>query len=123
MVHIMIREAFHSELPRISHVLARAFWDDNLFGDLIHPHRNEFPSDMEFYWLRRARVNFWDYTWKWLVAVAKSDDGNEIIVGVAQWARLGEGGKKMQCYWFDPRMKRYLDDPEIPFNLLSPDSI
>ncbi|KAF6530300.1 hypothetical protein HZS61_001612 [Fusarium oxysporum f. sp. conglutinans] len=58
---------------------------------------------IDLYWLRRARVNFWDYRWKWLVAVAKDKNGNEVIAGIAQWARLGEGGKKFDLWFFDPR--------------------
>lgn len=110
MANITIREARYSELPRISHVLARAFWDDNLNGDLIHPRRNEYPDDVELYWLRRGRVNYWDYTWKWLVAVSHDEKGSETIVGIAQWARLGEGGKKMRCAWYDPRKLLQVSD-------------
>lgn len=104
MAKVTIREARYFELPRISQVLAQAFWDDNLNGDLIHPHRNKFPADVELYWLRRCRVNYWDYTWRWLVAVSRDEKtGTEAIVGIAEWARLGEGRKKLQCSWYDPR--------------------
>lgn len=98
-----IRDASHGDLPRIAHVLAQAFWDDNLFGDLIHPHREEYPRDMKLYWLRRSRISFWDYRWKLLVAVDKDDRGREVVVGCAQWSRLGEGAKKMECWRLDPR--------------------
>lgn len=98
-----LRDAHYSELPEIAHVLAQAFWDDNLFGQLIHPHRAEHADDVDLYWLRRARVNFWDYRWKWLVAVEKDAEGKEVIAGIAQWARLGDGGKAMECWWCDPR--------------------
>lgn len=102
---VQIRKARYSELPSISHVLAKAFWDDNLNGDLIHPHRNEYPADVELYWLRRSRVNFWDYTWSWVVAVDhdEEDEGKEAIVGIAVWARLGDGSRVLQCPWYDPR--------------------
>ncbi|KAI5459536.1 hypothetical protein BGZ63DRAFT_415097 [Mariannaea sp. PMI_226] len=95
--------AHYSELPEIAHVMAKAFWEDNLFGQLIHPHRNKHPDDVDLYWLRRARVNFWDYRWKWLVAVSKDESGQEVIAGIAQWARLGDGGQKMECWYLDPR--------------------
>lgn len=104
MSSLKLRDARYSELPEISHVMAQAFWEDNLFGDLVHPRRSKYPRDFDLYWLRRARVNFWDYRWKWLVAVDSDVDGNEVIVGAAQWARLGEGGRKMECLWLDPRM-------------------
>lgn len=101
--NIRIQEARYYDLPRIAHVLSQAFWDDNLFGDLIHPQREKFPKDMELYWLRRARINFWDYTWRWVVAVELDTSGNETVVGIAEWARLGEGGRSLQCAWYDPR--------------------
>lgn len=103
MSEIVLRDARFSELPEIAHVMAKAFWEDNLFGQLIHPHRNEHPDDVDLYWLRRARVNFWDYRWRWLVAVGKDESGREVIAGIAQWARLGDGGKKLECWYLDPR--------------------
>ena len=103
MSGIVFRDARYSELPEVAHVMALAFWEDNLFGQLIHPHRNEFPDDVDLYWLRRARVNFWDYRWKLLVAVSKDESGREVIAGVAQWARLGDGGKELECWSLDPR--------------------
>lgn len=115
MTQIILRPARYSELPRIAHVSAQAFWDDNLYGDLIHPHRKAYPADMDLWWLRRARVNFWDYTWQWIVAVEvheaqapnkgqeKTQKQQEVLVGFAQWVRKGQGGKNMQCAWYDPR--------------------
>ncbi|KAH7194966.1 hypothetical protein DER44DRAFT_844475 [Fusarium oxysporum] len=103
MSEIALRDARYSELPEIAHIMSEAFWKDNLFGELIHPHRNKYPSDVHLYWLRRARVNFWDYRWRWLVAVAKDESGQEIIAGIAQWARLGDGGQKLECWYLDPR--------------------
>ncbi|RKK65545.1 hypothetical protein BFJ71_g17953, partial [Fusarium oxysporum] len=86
MSEIVLRDARYSELPEIAHIMSEAFWKDTLFGELIHPHRNEYPHDVHLYWLRRARVNFWDYRWRWLVAVAKDESGQEVIAGIAQWA-------------------------------------
>ncbi|KAH7202824.1 hypothetical protein BKA60DRAFT_600665 [Fusarium oxysporum] len=88
---------------QIAHIMSEAFWKDNLFGELIHPHRNEYPDDVHLYWLRRARVNFWDNRSRWLVAVATDESGQEVIVGIAQWARLGDGSQKLECWYLDPR--------------------
>ncbi|KAL7785742.1 hypothetical protein V8C43DRAFT_290872 [Trichoderma afarasin] len=103
MSEIVLRDARYSELPEIARVMAKAFWEDNLFGQLIHPHRNQYPDDVHLYWLRRARVNFWDRRWRWLVAVNKDETGREVITGIAQWARLGDGGKKLERSYLDPR--------------------
>ena len=35
MAQCVLRYARYSELPEIAHVMAKAFWDDNLFGDLF----------------------------------------------------------------------------------------
>ena len=98
-----IREAHFSELAQIAHVCAVAFWDDELFGDLIHPHRKEFPADNDLYWRRRFQVYWWDYTHRFILSTTTDPGGREIVTGIAQWARLGKGGKSMECWWFDPR--------------------
>lgn len=103
MGEIILRPVRYTELPRIATVFRAAFWDDGMFGDFIHPHRNAYPGDMDLWWLRRARVNFWDYAWQWMVAVERDENGEETVAGIAQWIRKGEGGKKLQCAWYDPR--------------------
>ncbi|KAI1841471.1 hypothetical protein JX266_012311 [Neoarthrinium moseri] len=103
MQGIQLRDAYYSEIPAIARMSTLAFWDDDLFAILIHPHREKYPGDADLYWIRRARVNFWDYRRKWLVAVDKDEKGTDTIVGVAQWERLGPGGKRMDCHWLDPR--------------------
>ncbi|KAF4455586.1 hypothetical protein F53441_2110 [Fusarium austroafricanum] len=103
MSDIVLRSAKYSELPEIARLMSKAFWEDNLFGELIHPYREKYPDDFDLYWLRRARVNFWDWRWTWLVAVSKDEKGKEVIAGIAQWARLGDGGKKLELWTLDPR--------------------
>lgn len=103
-----IREACYSDIPQMAAVLAQAFWDGGLFGEVMHPHREDFPGDVEIFWQRKLRVDIWDYRSKFLVATEKDDSssgggGKEVVVGVAEWQRLGDGGKKMECWWFDPR--------------------
>lgn len=116
MSEFVLRDARYSELPEIAHVMGRAFWDDNLFGEYIHPHRQQFPNDIDLYFLRRARVNFWDWRFKFLVAVAKNEDGREVIAGIAQWCRLGDGGKHLDLWRIDPRM--YNTCPNFLFNFI-----
>ena len=103
MSGVTLRDARYSELPEIARVMSRAFWKDVLFSDLIHPHREQYPEDVDLYWLRRARVVFWDYRWRLIVAVSKHQTGKDTIVGIAQWERLGDGGKKLECATLDPR--------------------
>lgn len=80
-----IRPAQVSDLVAASKVCARAFWNDNLFGDLIHPHRQKYPDDMHLYWLKRLRAELKDPDTHILVAIAP--DGGE-VVGLGQWIRM-----------------------------------
>jgi hypothetical protein len=83
--------------------MGQAFFDDNLFGDIIHPHRTKYPGDVNLYWIRRACLDIWKYRSAWLVAVVGDVTlGQEIVVGVAQWERLGHGGDAMECTFYDP---------------------
>jgi hypothetical protein len=100
-----IRPARYAELPAIAAALTAAFWEDELFGNIIHPRRKEFPKDNELYWLRRARVNWWDWSQRYLVAVVKDAEGRDVIAGAALWARIGERAPSgMRLAWADPRM-------------------
>jgi hypothetical protein len=101
---IQIRFARFADLQSIARVMGAAFFDDDLFGDIIHPHRKQYPDDVNLYWLRRAYVNFWNYRWRWLVAVdVDASTGKEVVVGVAQWERMGSGGDALEPPLYDPR--------------------
>jgi len=80
-----VRPATAADLVAASKVCARAFWDDNLFGDIIHPHRQKYPDDMHLYWLKRLRADLRDPDTHILVATAP--DGGD-VVGVGQWIRM-----------------------------------
>lgn len=107
MASAELREASYSDLAEVSHVLAVAFRDNNIFGDIIHPLRHAYPEDTYLWFLRQSRVAFWDYRWRWLVALDRKPSGEEIIVGCAQWHRKGKGGRSMDLWWFDPRQFQY----------------
>ena len=98
-----IRLALFSEQRELARVYTAAFWDDILFGELIHPRRKEFPEDNQLYWLRRIQVYWWDYTHHFIVSTAVDKQGNEIIAGVAHWSRMGTGGRAAGLGWWDPR--------------------
>lgn len=98
-----IRLALFSEQRELARVYTAAFWDDILFGDLIHPYRKEFPGDNQLYWLRRIQVYWWDYTHHFIVSTAIDKQGDEVIAGVAHWSRMGTGGRAAGLGWWDPR--------------------
>lgn len=104
MLKIAIRDARFKELPAAARIMTRAFWNDQIFGDMIHPLREQYPLDSDLYWLREQRVNFWNPHYKLLVAVVKDVEapGGEKVIGIAEWERLGDGAKKRERGRYDP---------------------
>ncbi|KAH8722883.1 hypothetical protein GQ44DRAFT_657805 [Phaeosphaeriaceae sp. PMI808] len=106
-VAFTLRDVKWGELPGMARIMSLAFWNDQLFGEMIHPNREKYPKDSDLYWLRDARVNFWDRHYKFLVAVTPDTEapGKEKVIGVAQWERFGEGAKKLGLdrAEYDPR--------------------
>lgn len=103
MESIHIRDAYYSDLPEVAPMLSKAYWDNNLMGEILHPNRHKYPGDFDLYWLRQLRLFFWDWRSKFLVAVGKDADGKDVIAGYAHWMRKGDGGKEMDLWWSDPR--------------------
>lgn len=99
-----LRPAHYSDQQRIAQIFTSAFWDEALFGPVIHPYRNQYPMDMGLYVLRRNRVNWWDWTRRFVVTTTTDPKTNrEVVTGAAQWARLGrEGERRLGLRWWDP---------------------
>jgi hypothetical protein len=89
MSRLAMRKAEYGDIPAIARLLSICFWHDNLFGDLIHPYRDTFSRHPDLYWLRRARVSFWDPRQVWLLIVEIDEDGNEYLIVHARWTRKG----------------------------------
>lgn len=90
-----------------------ADWDNNLMGELLHPHRHEYPDDFTLYWLRQMRIFYWDWRSKFLVAVETDTNGKEVrVAGYAHWERKGRDGiaKNMTLWWFDPSPFRLINN-------------
>ncbi|OCK80860.1 acyl-CoA N-acyltransferase [Lepidopterella palustris CBS 459.81] len=99
-----IRPATWADLSAISSLCAGSFQDDELFGEMMHPLRKEYPVDFEQYFVRRNRVNWWDYTHVWYVATTTDIvDGKEqeVVAGIAEWELQGTVSTKLA--WWDPR--------------------
>lgn len=114
---LVVRDARYGDLPAIAAMLSRAFWDDCLLGDLIHPRRYQFPRDSDLWYLRRMRVLFWDYRRRWRIATVRQPDGAEAVLGLAHWERQGPGARKLDLWWFDPRT--FVSIPGLVFVLCS----
>ena len=105
---ITIRRAFFSEQRSIARVCTAAYWNDVLFGQLIHPCRHQYPADNDLYWLRQIQVEWWDWSHVFIVATAKDQQGREAVIGEAHWSRIADSGRQNHeagwgLAWWDPR--------------------
>ncbi|ORY16826.1 acyl-CoA N-acyltransferase [Clohesyomyces aquaticus] len=100
-----IRPARFTDHGAMSTVCCAAFFDENLFGHIMHPHRKEYPDDPALYWHAFVRDSWFDWRTHVFVAVAadEKNGGKEKVVGVSVWERQGAGGKEMELSQFDPR--------------------
>lgn len=110
-----IRRATFTDLPAAARTTSLAFWDDVLFGRLIHPHRAAYPLDSDKYWYRRFVVDWWDRSHVFLIStttdteVSKGDNASsaEVVTGLAHWSRIAptrqinyKAGWELR--WWDP---------------------
>jgi hypothetical protein len=98
-------------------VTATAFFNDELFGPVIHPKRDEYPEDTYKYWLKRIKKN-WDYSFAhfMVVTVPKDDGEGDEVVSWGQWNRLGKAMKEEEATKPKPEVPAYENraaDPEL----------
>jgi hypothetical protein len=99
-----LRPAQYSDIPQIARCWYHAFFNDEIIGDLMHPHRTQYPEDVYWFLLRGIRERFWDWRHRFIVVTVQDQDGgSERIVGAADWRRIGDGGKGMELWGWDPR--------------------
>lgn len=98
-----LREARLSDVNSIAQVWYKAFFDDEIIGHLMHPHRQQYPEDVHYFLLRGVRERFWDWRHQFMVVTTTNENGDETVVGAADWRRLGDGGAQKELYWVDPR--------------------
>lgn len=97
-----LRFATFADLTSIARCWYYGFFDDEVIGELMHPHRKEYPEDVYWFLLRGIRERFFDWRHRFIVATVQ-EDGKEKVVGAADWRRLGDGGKARELWWWDPR--------------------
>lgn len=109
-----LRRARFGDLAPAARSTSLAFWDDVLFGRIIHPRRNAFPSDFDKYFYRRFVVDWWDWSHVFLVTTetVKGEEGNriverEVITGLAHWSRISSSRQLnydagWELGWWDP---------------------
>lgn len=94
-----LRPARMTDLASIARIWAAAFFNDEIIGQIMHPHRNEYPEDVYWFLFRGIRERFWDWRHQFIVVVTNGDE----IVGAADWRRLGKGGEARELWNVDPR--------------------
>jgi hypothetical protein len=98
-----LRAATYSDISSIARIWADAFFDDEIIGQLMHPHRKQYPKDVYWFLLRGNREHYWDWKHRYIVVTVDDKDGKgEQIVGAADWRRLGKGGEARELAWGDP---------------------
>ncbi|KAL8641134.1 MAG: hypothetical protein Q9228_002016 [Teloschistes exilis] len=94
-----LRKAHRGDLPAIAEIYAAAFYDDELLGSLLHPHRHSYPSHYHRYWEHRVTEWYWDYQHQLIVTYTLTSSGGENVTGVADWKRFGDGWEKYWGIW------------------------
>ncbi|KAJ8116806.1 hypothetical protein OPT61_g1852 [Boeremia exigua] len=83
-----LRAALPADEPSMAAICTRAFFNDDLFGRVIHPERATYPDDVQIYWHEWLRRDWSSPRSRILVAVTEDDDQEQgKIVGVAIWER------------------------------------
>ncbi|THZ19412.1 hypothetical protein D6C91_05128 [Aureobasidium pullulans] len=104
-----IRLAHADDQFIMASIAARANFDDDLFGKIIHPYREQYPEDMYIYWLRKFR-KAWHNPYNLFLVSTVQHNGSELITGMAQWSRRGEHFNEYQAL-----LKECLE-PALPVN-------
>lgn len=99
---LTLRQAKISDLPAIARCWYHAFFDDEVIGEIMHPHRQLYPEDVYWFLLRGIRERFWEWRHHFIV-VTVQNEGKEKMVGAADWRRVGDGGRMTDLWWADPR--------------------
>ncbi|KAK4504752.1 hypothetical protein PRZ48_002714 [Zasmidium cellare] len=83
------RPATYADLVPAAKCLARAFKDEPMHGDVLHPHRKEYPDDMYLFFLHNLRIQYVSGPDVHLhVSTTTDSTGKEVITGLSQWRRL-----------------------------------
>lgn len=99
-----LRAAVPSDEPFIADICTRAFFDEDLFGRVIHPYRHEFPHDVQIFWHEFVRREWSNPRNKVTVAVTTDSADREKIIGAAIWQRQGDdtSAQAVISEWNDP---------------------
>ncbi|EGP84152.1 unnamed protein product [Zymoseptoria tritici ST99CH_1A5] len=85
-----IRPATYADLVPAAKVLAKAFFNEPLYGQYMHPHREQYPDDVYLTFLHKLRLAWLGSMDQVLVSYKSNpeDTSKEIITGCAHWNRI-----------------------------------
>lgn len=83
-----LRPALPTDEPFMAAICTRAFFNDDLFGRVIHPQRATYPDDVQIFWHEWLRRDWVSPRSRVFVAVDEDQQGR--ILGVAIWERQGD---------------------------------
>ncbi|KAK8200706.1 hypothetical protein M8818_006021 [Zalaria obscura] len=98
-----VRLAQYADLLPASKLLATAFFDEDLFGSLMHPHRNEYPDEVYLTHLSHLRQG--SFSPCATVIVSHAPETPRTITGVAVWEWKGrkadelESSHSLETWW------------------------
>lgn len=97
-----IRAATPQDVPAIASLCTAAWFDEALFGPVIHPRRHEYPEDVKIFW-HESIQNSWKNPRNRIIVATTTENQKEKIVGIATWQRQGddEGAKRVESEWID----------------------
>ncbi|KAM0721383.1 hypothetical protein Q7P37_002307 [Cladosporium fusiforme] len=85
-----VRRCTEADIPDVARVCARACAEDPLLGDLMHPHRDQYPEDFVEYFRKRLAEHFYESAHHHLITF-ETQGAAEVITGYADWLRHDEG--------------------------------
>ncbi|GAB7352978.1 hypothetical protein MBLNU459_g3545t1 [Dothideomycetes sp. NU459] len=90
-----IRQATYGDLLPAAQVAAAAFFEEDLFGPVMHPYRHQYPADVSLWFLRQLRKDFFHARAVLLVSHPASSPNT--ITGLSVWIRKGPGGEPLDA--------------------------
>lgn len=90
-----IRQASYADLLPAAQVAAAAFFEEDLFGPVMHPYRHQYPADVYLCFLRQLRKDFFQP--RAVILVTHPASSPNTITGVGVWVRKGPGGDSLQA--------------------------
>ncbi|KAF1353333.1 hypothetical protein BDV97DRAFT_291031 [Delphinella strobiligena] len=90
-----IRPATWADLAPAAILSANAFFDEDLLGPVMHPHRHIYRHDTSLFFLRQLRKDFFNPCC--VMLVSHPIDAPLTVTGIAIWGRKGPGALALKA--------------------------